>query len=629
MVRWSKWRRGIGSAKAPESEEWTLLRAERLLFAALLGGLLALPAWAGPPDEPFVVTDMPEIGRPGGDIRTLIGQPRDARMFLVFGYARLVAFDRDFNLFADILRDVEVEEGRIFTLHLRPGHRWSDGHPFTAEDFRFFWEDVAQHEMLRPTGPPIDMIVDGELPEVQILDELTVRYTWSKPNPFFLPGLAGALPLVIQMPAHYLKPLHEHHADPAELAQRVRDTGARDWAQLFGRHSREHAATDPNLPTLQPWRLRTAPPAERIVAERNPYFHRVDPNGVQLPYADRMIFSVVESRLIPVKIGGGEADMQARGLSFSDVTFLKESEGRAGMYTHLWRTSPASHLALFPNLNATDPVWRAVFRDVRVRRAFSLATDRHALSGFLYFGIADPANNTLLPESPLWREEIATAFIQHDPAKANALLDEAGLDRRGAGGLRLLPDGRPMEIVVETSGESTEHSDILELIAAQWRDIGVRLITRPSQREVLRNRIFAGETMMTIATGVENGFATADMSPEAFAPTSQVHYQWPMWGQHHETRGLAGEAPDIAEAIRLYDLFDAWRVAQDIDQRRQIWAEMLDIWADNVFTIGLISGVRQPVAVKTNLANVPADAIYSWDPGAHFGIYRPDTFWWR
>ncbi len=605
------------------------LRASLLSALCALGVLAAADAWAGPPDEPLVLTDIPEIGTRGGDIRTLIGQPRDARMFLVYGYARLVGYDRALNIVPDILKDVEVEEGRIFTLHLRPGHRWSDGHPFTTEDFRFFWEDVAQHQMLRPTGPPIEMVVDDELPEVEVLDELTVRYSWSKPNPFFLPALAGALPLVIQMPAHYLKPLHEHHADPDELAAQVRATGSRDWAQLFGRHSREHAATDPDLPTLQPWRLRTTPPAERIVAERNPYFHRVDANGVQLPYVDRMIFSVIEGRLIPVKVGGGEADLQARGLAFSDVTFLKESEGRAGMHTHLWRTSPAAHLALFPNLNARDPVWREVFRDVRVRRAFSLATDRHSLASFLYFGIADPANNTLLRESPLWREEVASAYVGLDVVKANALLDEAGLDRRGSGGVRLLPDGRPMEIVVETSGESTEHADILELITDQWREIGVRLLTRPSQREVLRNRIFAGDTLMTIATGVENGLPTADMSPEAYAPTSQIHYQWPMWGQYHETRGQAGEPPDMAAAVRLYELFDEWRFAEDGAERRAAWDEMLDIWADNVFTIGLVAGVRQPVAAKTDLVNVPADGIYSWDPGAHFGIYRPDTFWWR
>ena len=61
--------------------------------------------------------------------------------------------------------------------------------------------------------------------------------------------------------------------------------------------------------------------------------------------------------------------------------------------------------------------------------------------------------------------------------------------------------------------------------------------------------------------------------------------------------------------------------------REEIWHKMLAIRADMVFSIGLLSGVPQPVVINTKLANVPKKGIYNWDPGAHFGIYRPDTFW--
>lgn len=599
------------------------------LLAALLLILVAPMAAAAPPAEPLVVDGIPELGETGGEIRTLIGRAKDAKLFVVYGYARLVGYDRNLEIVPDILEDVEVEGGRIFTFHLREGHRWSDGAPFTTEDFRFFWEDVAQHEMLRPTGPPIEMVVDGELPLVEILDERTIRYSWAKPNPFFLPALAQAAPLELALPAHYLTQFHEAYAEPAALEALVAADNARDWAQIFGRRSREYRANDPDLPTLQPWRLVTPPPAERIVTERNPYFHRVDPNGIQLPYADRFIYQVVESQLIPVKVGGGETDLQSRGLNFSDVPFLKQSEERSGMRTLLWKTATAAHLALYPNLNANDPVWRATFRDARVRQALSLAIDRTAISKFLYFGIAEPSNNSVLAESPLWSDAIGTAFTAHDPERANALLDAAGFEERNREGLRLLSDGRPFEIVVETAGEDTEHSDVLELVASQWREIGVKILTKPSQREVLRNRIFAGETLMTIAVGVENGLPTADMSPGAYAPTDQIHYQWPMWGQWYQTKGEAGEPPALPGAERLFELFQAWTVAGEKSERRAIWAEMLAIWTEGVYTIGVVAGVRQPVAVKTNIVNVPETAIYNWDPGAHFGIHHPDTFWIR
>ncbi|MEZ5865725.1 MAG: ABC transporter substrate-binding protein [Geminicoccaceae bacterium] len=374
------------------------------LLAGSLGALLALLATpqivtAGPPLQPKVA-EMSEIGRQGGDLRMLVSRTRDTRLLYVYGFARLVAFTPQLELEADILEDFTVEEGRIFTFKLREGHLWSDGEPFTTEDLRFYWQDIALNEALSPVGPPIQMVVDGELPVVEVIDDLTIRYTWSQPNPFFLPEISAASPLFIYAPAHYLKQFHESYADPEELARLVREDNARDWAQLFQRRERMSQFDNPDLPTLQPWRLVTPGPAERFIAERNPNFHRVDANGVQLPYIDRIILDVVDGRLIPIKTGAGDADLQSRGLAFRDYTFLKESEPRSGLEVRLWPEARSAHLALYPNLNAADPVWRSLFRDVRFRKALSLAIDRDAMSQYLYYGLATPANNTVLAESP-------------------------------------------------------------------------------------------------------------------------------------------------------------------------------------------------------------------------------------
>ncbi len=599
------------------------------IFAGALT-LASLPAAAGPPDEPKVVdfeAAGKTIGKPGGTLHMLVARPRDTRLMVVYGYARLVAYDQDLELVPDILKDIEVEDGRIFTLHLRPGHKWSDGQPFTSEDFRYWWEDVANNEALFPVGPPADLFVEGEPAKVEILDELTVRYSWSKPNPFFLPLLAQATPLFIYMPAHYLKQFHERYADPAELAALVEQTQARDWAQLHGRKDGMYAFDNPELPTLQPWRLTNAPPATRFIFERNPYFHRVDPTGQQLPYIDQVVFDVVSDQLIPIKTGAGETDLQSRGLFFKHYTFLKESEARSNLATHLWTTATGAHLAIYPNLNAQDEVWRELFRDVRFRRALSLGIDRDEINQIMYYGLGMGGNNTVLPQSPLYKPEYRETWATFDPERANALLDEIGLTERSPEGLRLLPDGRPMELVVETAGEESEQSDILELVQEDWLALGIKIHTRPSQREVFRNRIFSGETLMSIWFGLENGIPTADMSPAEFAPTSQQQLQWPKWGQYYETKGQAGEPPDLPEAEKLLALFGEWREARSTEERRKIGDQMLAIDSDQVYSIGLISGIMQPVAARTTLRNLPHEAVYNWEPGAQFGIYRPDTFW--
>ena len=202
-----------------------------------------------------------------------------------------------------------------------------------------------------------------------------------------------------------------------------------------------------------------------------------------------------------------------------------------------------------------------------------------------------------------------------------------GLTKRNKAGVRLLPDGRPMEIIVETAGENTEETDVLELIADSWKSIGVKLFTKPSQREVLRNRIFAGETMMAMWFGYENGIPTAYTSPEEFVPIHQESYHWPKWGQYAETSGEAGEPVDMETPEKLMTLYKRWFEAKSQDEKVAVWKEILEIHAAEVYTIGLVAQVPQPITVARSLRNVPEDGIYNWDPGAQFGIYRPERFW--
>ncbi len=582
------------------------------------------------PEVPSVITfdeDDRELGQHGGELRMLMAKTNDIRMMTVYGYARLVGYDRNLNLRPDILEDITVDERRIFTMRLRKGHRWSDGHPFTAEDFRYYWEDVVNNEDLSPFGPPQVLEIDGEPPTVEFLGEHTVRYTWSQPNPHFLPALAGASPLFIYRPAHYLKQFHINHGDPEALKALVRRSGTRNWAGLHHRMDHQYKADNPNLPVLQPWRQTTSPPSERFIFERNPYYHRLDEEGRQLPYIDRVIMNIADKQLIPAKTGSGEVDLQGRYLRFDNYTFLKESEKRNAYSVRLWRTAKGSQVALYPNLNAKDPVWASVLRDVRFRRALSLAIDRSEINQVIYYGLVNEGNNTVLPESAVYKTEFETLWAETNIDKANALLDEIGLTERSPQGLRKLPDGRTLEVIVESAGESTEETDVLELVRDSWEEIGVKLFTKPSQREIFRNRIFSGDTTMSVWSGLDNAIPTASMSPHELAPTQQVQLQWPKWGQYFESGGEVGETPDMPEVKQLLALNDEWVHSNDDGERTEIWHQMLRIYAQQQFTIGTVRGVMQPVVVSNRLRNVPAEGVYNWDPGAYFGRYDMDAFW--
>jgi peptide/nickel transport system substrate-binding protein len=226
------------------------------------------------PEDVQVVELRPDQvpGEQGGELRLLMGKQKDIRQIVIYGYARLVGYTPELELKPDILKRVDIVENRIFTLYLRKGHKWSDGHPFTSEDFRYYWEDLANNPELSKGGPNKLLIVDGELPSVEFPDEYTVRYSWSNPNPYFLPALAGARPLYIYKPAHYLRQFHARYQTEEKLAEMIQESGKRNWMGIHVNQDRPYKATNPDLPTLQPWVNTTYPPSDRFIFKRNPYY---------------------------------------------------------------------------------------------------------------------------------------------------------------------------------------------------------------------------------------------------------------------------------------------------------------------------------------------------------------------
>ncbi|WP_424946020.1 ABC transporter substrate-binding protein [Candidatus Spongiihabitans sp.] len=582
------------------------------------------------PENPLLMDEtmnnlMP--GKYGGKMNLLMGKDKDIRRMVVYGYSRIVGYNESLELIPDIVESFEVHDNKEFIFHLRKGHRWSDGAPLTSEDFKYYWEDVANNPELNPFGPSKKLLIDEQLPVVEFPDAYTVIYRWQQPNPYFLPALAAPSPLFIYQPKHYLTKFHPRYADPQKLEAQAKQSGKRNWAGYYLKKARQYKLTNPKLPSLQPWVNTTKPPAERYVFKRNPYFHRVDVNGLQMPYIDEVIINIVSSSLIPAKSGAGESDLQGHYLRLDNYTFLKEGEKRNNYDVRLWRNINGAHKALYPNLNSSDSVWRALVRDTRFRRALSLGVNRHEINQVVYFGLTNESNNTVLPDSKFYNIDLKRRWAVYDPERANRLLDEMGLTERNSKGLRLRPDRKPLEIIIHSAGESTEETDILELIHDSWLELGIKIYSKPSQRQVFRERIFSGEAMMSIWSGIENGLPTADMSPAELAPTRQDQYQWPKWGQYYETKGEIGEMPDMKNVQELFELNQSWRRSIDLSEREQIWTKMLKNFCEQVYSIGIVNSVPQPIVVNRLLRNVPEKAIYAWSPTSYFGVYHPDIFW--
>ena len=152
-----------------------------------------------------------------------------------------------------------------WTFFLRRGMKWSDGHPYTVDDVLFWYEDLILHKELTPI-PPSWLLHGGELPTVEKIDPYTIRFTFQAPY-LNLPLILGSAAErnFMACPKHYLKTFHPTYVDPEELKKRAREEGFTTWRQYFEAKRDMFYQSNPDLPTLGPWKLRDGIPSNPAV----------------------------------------------------------------------------------------------------------------------------------------------------------------------------------------------------------------------------------------------------------------------------------------------------------------------------------------------------------------------------
>jgi len=176
------------------------------------------------------------------------------------------------------------------------------------------------------------------------------------------------------------------------------------------------------------------------------------------------------------------------------------------------------------------------------------------------------------------------------------------------------------------NGGENDMLDALQLIGETWKEIGIKLIAKPQDRAILRQRSYLGQTVVVMSTGLDNAIPTQDMPPTELAPVQQDNYAWPKWGQYIETKGKAGEPCDMGEAEALLKAYESWRNTDNETVKADAWRAMLANHAENLWSIGTVSGELQPIVVSDKLRNVPVKATFAWEPTSLIGVYRVDEF---
>jgi peptide/nickel transport system substrate-binding protein len=556
------------------------------------------------PPSPPVVEPVDRIGDYGGEWRRLAITVGDLQLHARLGYESLVVWDESgTKVVPGVAHAWEVrDEGRTYVFHLHRGIRWSDGAPFTARDIMFTFEDMFANEELFPTYPSFFTLDDIRL-EVSAPDDYTIVFRSPRPYGIFLEMLAFR-GINLFNPKHYLRQFHPAYTDAETLASLTEAENLDHWRQLFLRKA--SLSENPECPTIRPWRLRVGPPAMRWTCERNPYYWKVDPAGNQLPYIDRLSFAVVQNaEILNFKAMAGEVDFQTRGIDPANFALFMENRERGGY--RVLRDANSQPTVIYVNPACDDPAVRYLYANPKFRAALSLALNREEIIAFMFTGLAVPSRGVASPFDPYYLEAFEDPYIEYDPERANALLDELGLER-GRDGIRRLPNGEPFRRIMNVyGGQISGPPELWQLVASYWREVGLDIAVKLDSTNLSVMRVRGGETELW-------AYAAAGMhwviDPIWYVPWNAASYFAPEYGLYRSSEGKAGKKPP-PEYQQLVDWYLEMRAELDPERKLALGRKILKQWSEQVYTIGILRSALVTI-VSERFHNVPDEIIHDY-----------------
>ena len=586
------------------------LGIERFAESPLLRGRGLPPVAERLPDDPVVVTPYERIGRYGGTARITMTDH-----WQYFNWEAALTISADMRTFLPNLAETwEVsEDGRVLTIGLRPGIRWSDGEPLTSDDFVFSFNHLWMDDEWSPVKS--ERVQGGAIEKI---DALNFRYVFADPNPLFVNMIAQYGSHFVD-PEHYFRNFHPAFVDRERLNAEVKEEGYITWMARFGALKESAVERATEVPTLRAYRV--AKRTLRTVRfERNPYYFKVDPAGNQLPYIDAIEAEVVtEPEIITAKASTGQLDFAAFALRTQDIPLLKLGERSGFVNVHIWERLHVSDVVIQLNFTHADRRLRALYWDKRFRQALSLAINRDELNQIVYFGRGVPSQITAHPSSSYYDPAFANAFIEYDAPRARALLDDMGVVDVDGDGLREYPDGAPLTLTLEYLDFETPKAITMDLVRAYWREVGIDLRLKLVDGGLQTARAVAGQMQMTLWHADRVTDVLFPASPEWWAPRAigWEYCMWNEWTRYYKTRDKPaaerlGETPP-PEILQLMDWADELRTTTDAERRLAAGRNLLRSNAQNLWNIGTVGLAPQPVVVSKRLKNVVPNGIWGWD----------------
>ena len=585
------------------------------------------------PTTPRVVPTVDGIGVYGGRLNLV-----SFGTFGDMGHAMLPGSFGEYNdgsLFPDFMESYEVaDDAKSYTFHIRKGLKWSDGEPATTADVKFWFEDDMGNEEISPAKPSWGWTVAGNVGELEVIDDYTYKVSWPDPNPSFpntlryWAGMWFAAPT--GTPAHYMRQFHK--AYNPDIEAEATEAGFDTWVAYYGTRKNPTGGDYAHLkPALCAWLMKEVAETHNYY-ERNPYYWGVDEAGHQLPYFDDILEQIVtDKETYTLKIVAGEADYAAFHTKISDMPLYQDSAEQGGYKVRRYSSPRGSDESFSFNMTVKDPVLQEIFQDPRWNQAMSYAINRQEVNEVIFLDTGTIRQAAPNPDTSFYKEEWGTWCAEFDQDKANALLDEMGLDNRGADGYRLRSDGETLAINIEyTRNIDSPAEDVIILVAQHWEAVGVKVDYKEIERELL----FTRGTTNDLQVGVWHTDRTNES--RIYVPTAgklisdTVSTAVPgtnEWFRWYNTGGEEGIEPP-ADWLEHFEDIDAWHAATTEDEYKRLAQKLFDfVVLEKLRVIGTVGFSAWPVLVKDGIKNIPETGFMGDDTGFSRSLF-PDS-WYR
>ena len=579
------------------------------------------------PEEPKVVTPADSVGKYGGTLR--FGMRGSADFGLVNrsrpNYEGLFRWKPDMSDWEpNVAHRIDInEDASEYTFHLRKGMKWSDGHPFTADDILFWAEDLLNNPDYAKKYPAWQYYkAQGKVLTAEKIDDYTVVLKFAGPNALFpmvmCHFVASAEPT--RYPKHYLRQFHPKY-NQANLEELMAAENVSTWPELMGIKggftNSQGVAADPRhhpeLPHLFPWSV-VEHTATGLRYERNPYYWKVDPEGNQLPYIDYQHYRIFDDeQALVLAAANGEIDFQERHLSkVKHRPVLAENRERGNYHFIPAKSIQANAAVIMLNLTHKDEVLREIFQNKKFRIGLSHAIDRQAIIDSVWVGVGEPSQVVPHRDSGFYSETMATQYLEHDVDLANRFLDEAGYAERDAGGWRLGPDGKPIRFVFEAI-EFRDLGDVAELVTQHWRKVGIDVRYSLIERALHTKKIRANEFDLVIWVGPGGAAGDIYLDPRRYFPSDVFQAEhgtrWALWNDDPNADTAMEPPEDVKEQFRLWDQLKG---TIDVGERTDLLKRVLKISEEQFHVMGIAPPSPKIVLSKNTLRNTPELMLLGW-----------------